>query len=348
MKIATKLDGIGVDVIQGGMALRDKDALKALSRLGLNAKIECLITGWTPDWKEALDAAADSGVYSVGIAFRSSDLMLKNTLKMTREQMVDGSVKNVEYAKARGLKVCFAPTDATRTDINFLKKVCLAAVKAGADRIGLPDTVGVAKPSAIKYLFKEIGKTVKVPLESHCHNDYGLALAGELAALEAGAQFADVCINGLGDRTGNVSLDEFVVAVKVLYGIDLKIKYEKLYELSEMVEKLSNIGIPWNKPIVGPNAFVLKADVHVKAASDAPFLFESFPPEMVGNKRRIALGKGTGPMAVKVKATQLNITIPEKDIPLIVKNVNEEAIKKKNELTDEDFKTIVKRAKGPE
>jgi isopropylmalate/homocitrate/citramalate synthase len=341
MKIAEALCDIGVDQIQFS-AREDIKLLKRYQSSGLKVPSEALVTGFANNAIQLIDAAVECKPDIIQIIFRSSDYMLRHALNITRDQMVERSIELIRYAKDKGVKlIAFGPTDATRTEIEFLKKVCASAVEAGARRLSLNDTLGVAKPAAIKYLVEQVKSVVDVPIGLHCHNDFGLALANTLAGLEGGAQIVDVSVNGLGDRCGNTSLDELAVALKELYHIELKIKMEKLSELAKLVEHLTQVKIPHNKPIVGQDAFAEKTDSHVLAKTKMPFIFEPFDPAMVGNRSWIAIGKGTGPNAIKSKATELGITVDEKLLPEIVKAANQMAMSKKALLSDGDLKILL-------
>ncbi|GAI05570.1 unnamed protein product, partial [marine sediment metagenome] len=205
--IARQLDRLGVDTIEAGTPVSsegERKAAAAIAKAGLNAEI----CGLARPIKEDVDAALECGVDCVHVFISTSDLHLKHMLKMTREQVLQRAVEYVRYAKDHGVTVEFSAMDASRTDLGYLKQIYQATVEAGADRINVPDTVGVITPRGMNYLISQLKPIIKVPISVHCHDDLGLATANSLAAVEAGAEQVQVAVNGLGERAGNASLEE--------------------------------------------------------------------------------------------------------------------------------------------
>ncbi|MEM4297699.1 MAG: 2-isopropylmalate synthase [Nitrososphaerota archaeon] len=230
----------------------------------------------------------------IAIYHSVSDIHLQHKLRISREDAIRRSVDAVEYAKAHGLKLRFTLEDASRADPEFLRTVCKELEAVGVDRISVPDTVGIMRPQGMYNLVKTVRETVNVPLDFHCHNDLGLALAHSLSGLEAGASQIHVTIDGLGERVGIVSLAEAVMALKLIYGLDLKVRYEMLRELSELVQSYTGIRTPPSKPVVGDNAYRHKAGTHVAAVIRNPEAYEVIHPSFVGNKRRVIFGELSG------------------------------------------------------
>lgn len=339
--VARKLDEIGIKLIQGGHALNDKEALKAYKGAGVQARIEGYVLGFLPSWKEQVDAAMDADVDCLQTVFRTSDEHLK-VLHMNRADMMTRAADVVEYAKGRGAEfVTFSASFASVADQSFLRDFCKSAVEAGARRICLNDTTGVLKPSAVKHWVHDIRNYTRASIEIHCHNDFGLAVANTLAGVEAGVEVADVSINGVGERAGNAPLEEVVMALKCLYNIDLRIRTQDFCSLSRMFQELTKMGIAHNKAVVGKFVFAQKLDAHVIATSVAPHLIEPFHPAIVGNRRRLIMGKYTGPVSVKTKLKELGLDVAEEKIGTIAERINQEAIRLKRGLTDEEFKEIV-------
>ncbi len=338
--IARQLAKLGVDVIEAGFPASsegDYRAVKAIAREGLGPEI----CGLARSRKRDIDIALDADVDCIHIFIAASDIHLKYKLGISREEAIRRAVEAVEYAKEHGVIVEFSPEDATRADLKYLYKMVQAVVEAGADRIDIPDTVGVMTPTRMKYLIKYIlpaarGRVVSV----HCHNDFGLAVANSLAGIEAGAQQAHVTVNGIGERAGNASLEELVSALVFLYGVKTNINTKLLYETSRLVSKLTGIPVPPNKPIVGDNAFSHESGIHVHGVISNPFTYEPIRPEMVGQRRRIVLGKHSGKHSIEYALKTLGYpTDPEIVLEVLkrVKSYGDRGIK----VTEEVFRKIV-------
>lgn len=320
--IARQLDRLGVDTIETGTPVSSKgerDATASIVKAGLDAEI-CALARCT---KGDIDAALDCGVDCVHIYIATSEIHLKHKLKLSKEQALERAVKHVEYAKDHGVLVEFSAEDATRTELDYLKRVYLEVVEAGADRVNVPDTVGVITPRGMYYLISQLKPVVKVPISVHCHDDFGLATSNSLAAVEAGAEQVHVTINGLGERAGNASLEEVAMALRALYGIKPKIKTKLLVETSDMLERLTGISMPPNKAIVGDNAFAHETGVHVHGVLEFPGTYEPISPELVGHRRRLVLGKHTGKHSVAKHLRDLGIRVRKEQLVEIAKRVRE-------------------------
>ena len=211
--IAKKLDALGVDAIEAGFPIisdGERQAVKLIAHANLNAEI----CGLARTSKKDIDAIIDSDLKYVHTFIATSDIHLQYKLKLTREQALEKAIESVEYAKSHGLQVEFSAEDATRTDREFLKKVYAAVAKAKADRVNIPDTVGYSTPQYFAEITKDTVQVTKLPVSVHCHNDFGLAVANSISGLQAGAECAHVTINGLGERAGNASLEELVMALQ--------------------------------------------------------------------------------------------------------------------------------------
>ena len=320
VRVAEALDELGVDIIEAGFPVVSEGELKSvktIAGLGLNAKICALARTSVRD----IDAALKADVDWIHLFIATSDIHLKHKLHMTREQAVGFAVSMVEYAKSHGVTVHFSAEDATRTEPGFLVQVFKAVEDAGADSIDIPDTTGSAIPAAMHYLVGTVRKALKIPIAVHCHDDMGLAVANSLAGVEAGAEIIHVTVNGLGERAGNTSLEEVVVALHKLYGISTGIKLEKLYRVSRLVEKLTGIIVPKNKAVVGDNAFAHESGIHVHGILGSPETYEPITPELVGRKRRIVLGKHSGIHSVKALAEQFGLNLDDKSLKLVLTEI---------------------------
>jgi isopropylmalate/homocitrate/citramalate synthase len=341
LALARRLDDIGVGQIEIGwpaQSERDRKVLRTLKDEGLKAATEVLAPLYSKNWHPVVDAAVNSGADVVTLMHATSDIRLQHgDEKMSREQMLERAAEATEYAVDRGVIVTFALVDTTRTDLEFAKRVANSVVEAGADRIAVADTVGAARPEAMKFLVAELVACAGVPVRVHCHNDYGLALANSLAAVEAGASIIDVAVNGLGERSGNPALDELVVGLETLYGIRTGIKLDKLYELAHYVEQMTDVPLPFNKPLVGNNAFAHKLDMHVMRVTEYPPLYETIDPSTVGNRRVFPLSEHSGSFTIKLKLKELGLSANDAQVEKIVARVADVASKKEVSLTDAEF-----------
>lgn len=296
LAIAKKLDELGVDAIEAGFPVISSGEFKAVKMIAAEG-LSCEIVGLTRTIKNDIDAAVDTGLNYIHTFIATSDIHLQYKLKMTREQVLEKAIEAVEYGKSRGLQVEFSAEDATRTDREFLKKVFGDVAKAGADRVNIPDTVGYSTPEYMAALTKDTIEATKLPISVHCHNDFGLAVANSLAGIHAGASCAHVTINGIGERAGNASLEEFSMALKCLpfeKKYETNIQSELIYDTSRFISKTVGIIVQPNKAIVGTNAFGHESGIHTHGVLSNPLTYEPISPELVGRKRWLQVGKHAG------------------------------------------------------
>jgi methanogen homocitrate synthase len=345
LQIARKLDELGVHQIEAGFPIvsnEEKRSVRAIVNENLNADI--LVLSRTK--KEDIDMAIDCDVDGIITFMGTSDLHLKHKFKKTREEILNICINSIEHAKDHGLFVAFSAEDATRTDIDFLKQIYKKAEKYGADRVHIADTVGAISPQAMAYLVRELKKDLKTEISLHCHNDFGMALSNSISGLLAGASAISTTVNGIGERAGNTSLEELVMTLLLIYGVDLKFNIDIFYELSQLVEKLTNMRIPENKPIVGRNVFRHESGIHVDAVIEEPLTYEPFLPEMIGHHRRIVLGKHSGCRAVKAKLTECGIEVSRDELCKIVEKVKAKREEGKY-INDDVFNEIIRSVRGP-
>jgi len=338
MQVARQLDRLGVDTLEAGTPVSsdgERKSVKAIAKAGLDTEVCALARAVKAD----VDAAISCDPDCIHVFISTSDIHLKYMLKKTREEVLDQAVKFVEYAKDHGFKVEFSAMDATRTDLDYLKKICSAAVKAGASRVNVPDTVGVVTPRVMYRLIRELKPIIKVPISVHCHDDMGLAVANSLAAVEAGAEQVHVTVNGLGERAGNASLEEVVMAMRALYGVKTGIQTKLLVETSKLVERLAGIPVSPNKAIVGGNAFAHVSGIHAYGVIEFPGTYEPISPELVGHRRRVELGKLTGRHSVEKQLRSLGIKGSKRQLEEITRKVKVLGDKGK-EVTDADLQAI--------
>lgn len=346
LQIVNKLSELGVHQVQCGYPGRSKidwETIKAIKTNKIPIQVEAIAQVFQKDWKEQIDRCISCQPDRLDLMYPGSPYRLQYVQKVSEKEMLQASVQAVKHAVNRGVTIRFAPTDSCRTRLSFLLEIYDAVIEAGAEIISLADTAGNMSPGAMKYLVGEITQKTKVPLQVHCHNDFGLALANTLAAVEAGASIVDASVNGYGERAGNTALDELVVALRVFYDMDLGIQLHRLTELSQFVEKLSGVPLSPSKPLVGQNAFAHKLDAHVMGVLQNPIVYETISPELVGNVRQIPLGKYSGPFAIRKKAEKLGLAIKEEDIESIREEIIESAVKSGSSVSDQIFREIVRR-----
>jgi len=323
LNIAKKLDELGIDAIETGFPVisdGEREAVKMISSENLKAEL----CGLARTNKKDIDAAIDCGLNYIHTFIATSDIHLEYKLKMTRDQALAKAIDAVEYGKSRGLQVEFSAEDATRTDREFLKKVFGEVAKAGADRIDIPDTVGYSTPQYIAEITKDAIDATKLPVSVHCHNDFGLAVANAVSGIQAGAKCAHVTINGIGERAGNASLEEFVMALNSLQfeqKWDTNINKELLYETSRYVSKIVGITVQPNKAIVGENAFGHESGIHTHGVLNNPLTYEPISPEIVGRTRWLQVGKHAGIHGMNAMLKEYGITPDEEQTKKILEKV---------------------------
>lgn len=310
IQIAQKLNNLGVDKIEVGFPASSKGEIESAKRIGA-LDLDSTLVGLARSLKNDVDAVIDADLGYVHTFIGTSPLHRDYKLKMSKEKIIETAVDAIEYAKDHGLTVEFSAEDATRTEKEFLTEVFGEAIDAGCDFLDVPDTVGVLTPVHARELITYLKDQFTIPISVHFHNDFGLATANTLTAIECGADQAHVTVNGLGERTGNCSLEELVMTLKIAYGIDLGLDTTRLYSLSNLVGRLTGVKMPVNKPIVGDNAFAHESGIHVHGILNNSSTYEPISPEMVGHSRRIVLGKHTGANALKSKLKEYHIDLNE-------------------------------------
>ena len=254
LRIAKHLDELGINVIEAGSAIASEGEIRAIQMI-VKEKLKAEICSFARTLKVDIDAVIKSDAQSVHLVVPTSPMHLQYKLKKTEDQVLQMAINSIQYAKNHGLIVELSAEDATRSDMSFLKKVFAEGISAGADRICACDTVGILTPEKSYAFYKELSSSFNVPVSVHCHNDFGMAVANSLAALNGGAAQVHATINGLGERAGNASLEEIIMAMYSLYKIKLPINTRLLYNISRLVSRLTGIPVQPNKAIVGENAF---------------------------------------------------------------------------------------------
>jgi len=328
IEIAHQLSRLGVDAVEAGFAASSEGEKKVIKEI-VNSGLKCEVCSLSRAIKTDIDAALETNADTVHVFISSSEVQMKYALGMTQEQVLKATADSVEYVKKHGSKCEFSPMDATRSDLKFLKQVCQTAEKAGMDRLNVPDTVGI----------------MTVPISVHCHDDFGMAVANSLAAVEAGAAQVHCTINGLGERAGNASLEEVVMALQMLYKYKTNINPKLLYSTSRMVSALTGITVQANKAIVGENAFAHESGIHTRGVTVKPLTFEPIKPEAVGRTRKLVAGKLAGARGIKAELEDIGIHPTELQLKEIVQRVKELGDKGKM-VTDADLIALTSAVMG--
>ncbi len=344
IEIARQLGKLGVDVIEAGFpssSIGEKKVVKEIAKMGLNSEI-CALSRAT---KGDIDAALECDVDLIHVFIPTSAVQMKYAVNLTPEQVLAAAVESIEYVKAHGVKCEFSPMDATRSEMPFLKQVCKAAEKAGMDSLNLPDTVGIMIPKSTIKFVEEIKAVVETPISIHCHDDFGLAVANSLAAVEAGAAQVHVAVNGLGERAGNASLEEVAMALQVIYKYKTGINSRLLYSTSRMVSTLTGIAVQVNKALVGENAFAHESGIHTRGVTEKPLTFEPIDPALVGRTRKLVAGKLAGTSGIRAELEEVGIHPTEEQLKEIVQRVKELGDKGKM-VTDADLLALTSAVMG--
>src|SRR5437867_7352996 len=310
-------------------------AIKAIARQGLKAEI----CGLARTTENDIDAAIKCDLKYVHTFIATSDIHMKYKLKMTPEQVMEKAVKAVEYAKKHGMQVEFSAEDATRSDRQFMLQVFKAVTEAGADRVDIPDTVGYRTPDYLAQIVKDVKGVTDLPISVHCHNDFGLAVANAIAGVNAGAACAHVTINGLGERAGNASLEEFVMALEILYNKKHNINTKLIYDTSKFVSNTMGIIVQPNKAIIGENAFGHESGIHTHGIINNPLTYEPMAPELVGRKRWLQAGKHAGAHGIRAMLEEFGINPTDEQLHKIVEKQKNIADKGKS-ITTADLLSI--------
>jgi homocitrate synthase len=320
IEIARLLDRVGVDMIEAGdpsVSPSIFQAVKQIAALGLRAEIvaHSLAT------RAGIHKALECGVGRVVVFYPTSQIHLDRKMNKSQDQAIDIITDHVRYARSLGLKVRYTPEDASRTEFEYLVRVCNAAIDAGADRISFADTLGILQPHQVFDLIQALrGRLAPCKIDLHCHNDYGLALANALAGIRGGADCIHTTVNGMGERTGIPDLNETVVALSNLNG-ETKYDLKALLPISTYVEKVSGFFLAPNKPVSGVNAFSHKSGVHTNGVLKDPRTYEPFDPALLGRERRIVIDKYTGKLAVTTRLEEYGIAVSVQELEVIVEQI---------------------------
>ncbi len=351
LRLASQMEKLGVDVLEAGFPAASEGDFEAVSTIANKIKgieIAGLARTSREDIDRAWEAIRNAAKPRIHTFIATSDIHMTYKLKMSRDEVVKKAVESVKYAKSFTENVEFSAEDGSRSDRDFLCRVFEAAIEAGATTVNLPDTVGYAIPqefeTLVKYVMTHTPNIHKAVLSVHCHNDLGLATANTIAAISAGARQAEVTINGIGERAGNTSLEEVVMALHTrpnFLPVITGIRTDQIYHTSRLVSMITGIIVQPNKAIVGANAFAHEAGIHQDGVLKNPMTYEIMKPETIGlSKNKMILGKHSGRHALREHLKDLGYDLSDEEIQLVFVKFKELADKKKHVL-DEDLEVIV-------
>jgi 2-isopropylmalate synthase len=353
LRLARALADLGVDIIEAGFPVAsrgDWESVQSIAREVEGPVIAGLARCNAQDIDRAWAAIRDAARPRLHLFLATSAIHRQYKLNMAREEIVHAAAEGVAFARTLCEDVEFSPEDASRTELEFLAEVVEAAVAAGATTINIPDTVGYAVPEEYYEIFQYLKKNVrgidKVVLSSHCHNDLGMAVANSLAAVRAGARQVECTINGIGERAGNCSLEELVMALKTragLFGLTTGIDTRRLYPVSRLLSSVTGMPIPRNKAVVGENAFAHESGIHQHGMLKHHSTYEIMRPEDVGLSRsNLVLGKHSGRHAFRERVRELGFELDDSELNRVFEDFKALADKKK-ELFDGDIEALVLR-----
>lgn len=346
IRIAEGLAEAGVQRIEAGMPVvspSDEAAIREIVKRNLGPEIFAFARCMVDDVKRAVD----TGVNGIVMEVPSSEHMIKYCYRWSVEKAIDSSVKATAYAHEQGLKVVFFPIDFTRAEIKWVLDLILRVAREGhMDALALVDTLGVLSPHSIQYFVRKVKARIKgKPLEAHFHMDFGLGVANTIMAVAEGVEVIHSTVLGLGERAGNTPMEETALALLTMYGIDTGLKYDKLYNLARLVQKLSGHAVPLNRPVVGEALFQIESGIVATffQNSGQEHLTELFPyrPELVGQPTPgTVLGKGSGIDSVKMHLASLDITVNDEEGMTVVRAVKDFSLRNKRLLTETEFHDI--------
>ncbi len=353
LAIARVLDDMRVPQIEAGFPAcseGERNAIKAI----VAERFDARILGLARLVKGDLDHAIECGIDTALLFVPCSEVQITHS-SIKKEEIPRKIEFAVDYLKKHGVRPSFSTMDSTRGDVAFQLHLFETALRAGARRIGVTDTIGCIAPDAFERFVLQIKNKInalglgkigdEIELSVHCHNDFGLALANGLAGVRAGATAVATTTTGIGERAGNVPTEQFVMAMKHLYNVDLGIKTECFGKLSRMIARYAKLRLPKNAPFIGDNAFSHESGVHVQAVLVEPFAYEPVSPESVGNRRRIMLGKHSGLAGLKDALGKMEVRLSEEEITGLLEEVKRLG-ERKGTVTNADLRRLIGKRKA--
>ena len=345
LEIAKALDRAGVDRIEAGFPRVSADDSRAISLI-LEAGLEAEVWGFSRAVPADVEALVELGLAASVIESPISDAKLA-ALGVTRETMLERIRSAVALAVEHGIRVAYFGVDSTRADVEFVHRAYESAVEAGASEVAVVDTLGIATPEAAAFLVGDVAERLghDVPVHWHGHDDFGLATAAAIAAVQAGATWVQGTVNGMGERAGNADLVEVALALEALYEIPTRLRLDHARELSHLVQELSDTQLaPW-KAVTGENLFTRESGAVASQFHDPPAI-EPYASELVGAERGIVLGKKSGLDSVRIKAGELGLDVPDDQLPALLDAVKRAGTEKRGLVTDAEFRQLVSQGRA--
>jgi isopropylmalate/homocitrate/citramalate synthase len=344
LEIASALARAGVDRIEAGFPRVSEDDAKAIEII-LGANLDAEIWGFSRAVQADVEALVELGLTASVIESPLSDGKLA-ALGVSRETMLERIRSAVSFAAGRGIRVCFFGVDSTRADLEFVRVAYESAVEAGAVEVAVVDTLGIASPEAAAFLVNEVVERLhyEIPVHWHGHDDFGLATAAAVAAVQAGATWVQGTVNGMGERAGNADLVEVALALEALYGIPTRLQLEQARELSKLVQRLAGTPLPPWKAVTGDNLFTRESGAVTAQFHDPPAI-EPYASELVGASRGIVLGKKSGLDSIRIKVEALGLDVPETEFPQLLEAVKEAGTRKRGLVSDDELRRLANRTR---
>jgi isopropylmalate/homocitrate/citramalate synthase len=337
LEIARLLDGLGIDRIEAGFPRVSADDARAIRRIA-DAGLDAEIWGFSRAVPADVEALIELGLRHSVIEAPVSDLKLK-AYGVERDTMLERIRRAVRFAAEHDIHVAYFGVDGTRADADFLKRAYTTAVEAGAREVAVVDTLGVAAPEAAGYLVEQVRGWVDVPIHWHGHNDFGLATAAAVAAVNAGATWIHGTINGMGERAGNASLPEVALALAALYGVETNLRLDRAREVSQRVRELAGNGVePW-KPLVGETLFRRESGAVASQFHDPPSI-EPYAADLVAADRTLVLGKKSGLDSIRIKCAELGLDVLAEQHAELLARVKQLGAEKRGLVTDEELRQL--------
>ncbi len=351
LEMAAQLERLGVDIIEAGFPVASEQEFHGVRTVAQSVKnmgVAALSRAVTGDIETAARALEPAARPTLHTFIATSDIHLEYKLKMSRAQALENAVKAVKLAKSLVPRVEFSAEDATRSDLDFLVDITRAVIDAGADVVNLPDTVGYTTPTEIEEMFRYVieksGAPESIIFSSHNHNDLGLAVANALAAVRGGARQVECTVNGIGERAGNTSLEEFVMVLKVRndqYPYETGVDSREITRTSRMLRNITGLPVPYNKPIVGRNAFAHEAGIHQHGVIASRLTYEIMTPESVGREQsELVLGKHSGKHGLAKRCEELGYKLSQEEIAELYQRFID-LTERKKEVFEDDLRILV-------
>jgi isopropylmalate/homocitrate/citramalate synthase len=346
IRIAEALAEAGVHRIEAGMPVvspSDASAIKEIVKRNLGPQIFAFSRCMVDDVKRAVDC----GVAGIVMEVPSSKHIIEYAYKWPLEKAIDLSIESTAYAHSQGLEIVFFPIDFSRAEMKWVLDLILRVANEGhMDALALVDTFGVVSPHAMQYLVRQVKARVNKRLEAHFHMDFGMGIANTIMALAEGVEVVHSTVLGLGERAGNVPIEETAMALLTLYGIDTGLKYDKLYGLARLVEQLSGHRVASNRPVVGEQLFQIESGIIASwwqnCGKDNPTELFPFHWDLVGQPpAKVVLGKGSGIDSIKAALKDIGVQATEEEAMQVVAGVKEFSLQSKALLTDAEFRSVV-------